>query len=93
MLQVTGQQTDFVHLIVDIISPIAIAAAGWVGMKIKTAIAEMELKTAQRHADNQKANADLKAELVAYNSKLASDLRDHQTEDAGNFREIRATAH
>lgn len=77
-------QVDYLHTVLDIVTPIAILAFTVVGLLVKGKVAEVALK-------NQKASAELKEELIAHNVKVAQDLAVHQAEDRGNFSEIRAS--
>jgi hypothetical protein len=77
-------QVDYLHQILDIVTPVAILAFTVVGLLVKGKVAESALK-------NLKAASELKEELIAHNSKVAQDLAVHQADDRGNFSEIRST--
>lgn len=77
-------QVDLLHSILDVVTPVAMAAFTIVGLIIKGKMGEVSLS-------NEKAAAELRADLLAHNTKIAQDLAVHQAEDRGNFASIQQT--
>jgi hypothetical protein len=73
------------HQVFEIISGIAIFVASWIGYLINTklfAIREAQLK---KEVADVSATAAMKADLLAHNDKIATDLRVHEERDRGEF--------
>ena len=73
--------TDSIHTILDIITPLALAGVFVVGLMIRNGLAIAATKHIQ-------AAAEVKAELVAQNSKIASALDVHTAKDELMFEGI-----
>ena len=70
-----------VHVLVDVITPIALVAVAWMGMLVRNSILSSKL-------DTQSKSAELKEELVSHTSEIRSDLRAHVASDEQQFSAI-----
>ena len=73
--------TDSIHLIIDVITPIAGVAITWVGLLIRNSILNNKLEVEAK-------SAEVKAELIAHNNQIKSDLRAHMASDEQQFGSI-----
>ena len=80
---------DAIHQFLDIATPIVGLFVAFVGLKLSNGILQAKLDS---QADAAKMKADLvqavtsaKQELVAHNTRVASDLRAHEASDATTF--------
>jgi hypothetical protein len=74
-------QVDYLHNILDVVTPLAMAAFTIVGLIIKGKMGEVSLS-------NEKAASQLRADLLEHNTQVAKELAVHQAEDRGNFDRI-----
>lgn len=72
---------DALHVVMDIVSPLAIAAGAWVGLRIRAAITDLQLT-------HEKAASATKAELVAQAAEIKRNLDVHLAEDKLQFMTI-----
>lgn len=77
-------EVDPLHTVIDIVSPLAIVAAAWIGLSIKSAVLKASL-------DHQAAAAEVKDELIERATKVENAVAVHIADDKGEFREIRAS--
>ena len=72
-------EVDPLHTVIDIVSPLAIVAAAWIGLSIKSAVLKASL-------DHQAAAADVKDELIERATKVENAVAVHIADDKGEFR-------
>jgi hypothetical protein len=77
---------DQFHQIFEIISGVAMVCATIVTMMIKVSLGHIREGQLENQLKNERYQASIKEELTKHQTKLASDLRDHETRDEGQFK-------
>lgn len=78
------------HAILEVGTPAVLCLIGYVGMLIKTSLAEIKIEQAIAKADLLKGQTEMKEEFDAKHAENTKTIEVHTAEDKGHFREISA---
>jgi predicted nuclease with TOPRIM domain len=77
--------------IFQIVTGLALLGCFIVSLMIKSSLSTIRESQLRNQLDYERHQAAMKEEFMETQSKIRSDLRDHETRDEGQFREIRAS--
>jgi hypothetical protein len=79
------------HAILEVGTPAVLCLIAFVGMLIKTALADIKLEQAAAKADLLKGQTEMKQEFDAKHAENTKTIEVHSASDEGHFREIAAS--